>query len=652
MTASSSPVAPTRGRLTPIGITDAQITDGVWAEWQRDNAAISLPHAQKWMERDGTLDAFRRLQPGGEDLGERRPIWFSDSDIYKVLEGASWELARDGADRETLGAQVDAIIALIAATPDEDGYLNTYVQAGLGERFQNLQMSHEMYCMGHLIQAAVAHHRATGGDALLNVATRVADHLVEEFGDGRRPESDGHQEIEMALVELYRSTGTRAYLDLAKQFIDGRGVGIFEEEPGSPVDGVYLQDDVPLRDRTRILGHAVRAMYYLAGAIDVAVETDDRELLDVVQRISDSVTAEQLYLTGALGSRQHMEALGEPHELPQDVGYGETCATIGFMGVVWRLLLATGESRYADLFERGLYNLFSASTSLDRKGFFYSNPGQRRRELPAAPEDDRPDRAEAPGTRPAWFWCACCPPNVIRTVASLGAYAVTSDAEGVQLQQFLPGEYAIDTPAGRVRLRVQTAYPAEGAIEVTVLEAPADAWTLSVRRPGWVRDATVFTEGAVNAAEATVGVDAVSVSGVWAAGDRMVVEFGMKPRWTVGHPAADAVRGTVALERGPVVYALESIDQAAGIDLESVVVDADAPLAEVDLTIDDVPVRALRAHGRRVAGEAWEGFPWADRAEVEAAENGEPIELTFIPYALWANRGPSTMRVHVPVLSR
>ncbi|WP_179085238.1 glycoside hydrolase family 127 protein [Microbacterium sp. RU33B] len=652
MTSHTSPVAPTRGRLSPLGIGDAHLTDGVWAAWQRDNAATSLPHAQKWMERDGSLDAFRRLHPGADDLGERRSIWFSDSDIYKVLEGASWELARDSDDRAAVQEQVDALIALVAAAQAEDGYVNTYVQAGLGQRFENLQMSHEMYCMGHLIQAAVAHHRATGGDALLAVAVRAADHLVAEFGEGRRPESDGHQEIEMALVELYRTTGTRAYLDLARQFIDGRGVGIFVEEPGSPVDGVYLQDDVPLRQRERILGHAVRAMYYLAGAIDVAVETDDTELLAAVQRISDSVTSEQLYLTGALGSRQHMEALGEPHELPQDVGYGETCATIGYMGVAWRLLLATGEARYADLFERGLYNLFAASTSLDRTGFFYSNPGQRRRALPAAPVDDRPDRAEAPGTRPAWFWCACCPPNVIRTVASLGAYAMTSDAHGIQVQQFFPGEYTIHTDAGSVRLGVQTRYPDDGVIEITVLESPAAPWKLSVRRPGWVRHAEVTTNGQIAGLQAIVEGDAVSLTAEFAAGDRMVVAFEVEPRWTVGHPAADAVRGTVALERGPVVYALESVDQNPGIDLESIVVDADAPVTEVDIAIGDVGVRALRAQGRRVDGRAWAGFPWADRADAESATGEDPVDLTFIPYALWANRGPSTMRVHVPVLSR
>lgn len=654
MTDSGAPVRPTRGRLRPIAVADAELTTGTWARWQDDNAALTFPHARAWLERDGAVDNFRRLLPDhGVDV-PRQGMWFSDSDVYKVLEGAAWEMARPGAEHDpVLHSVVEDFIALIGSVQDEDGYVNTYVQAGLAKRWANLQSSHEMYCLGHLIQAAVAHHRATGRDELLAIAVRAADRLVSDFGHRRRRESDGHEQIEMALVELYRVTGTGAYLDLAKQFIDDRGSDVFTATPEWPVDRVYLQDDVPLRSRERIAGHAVRAVYYLSGAADVAVETDDEDLLDAVRRITDEMTRTQLYVTGALGSRAHQEELGDAHELPQDLGYGETCATIGHIGLSWRLLLATGDERYADLIERGLFNLFAASTALDRQGFFYSNPGHRRRALPAAPVDGKPGRADAPGTRPAWFWCACCPPNILRTVASLGAYALTHDADGVQLHQFLPGRYRAQTELGPIVISVHTDYPADGRIRIVVEESPDRPWSLSIRHPSWAADVSVDVLRADSASASAPAVtdagDVITVTQVWSAGDRVELDIPMTPRWTVGHPAADAVRGTVALERGPVVYALESRDQEPGVDLEAVAVDTSSRLEEVPFEVAGESTIAIRATGRAVDLTPWRESGWAALDAVSGeAGSGRPTTLTFIPYALWANRGPSQMRVHVP----
>ncbi|WP_076681187.1 glycoside hydrolase family 127 protein [Microbacterium sp. RU33B] len=657
MTDIDAPIHPTAGRLRPIGVGDADLTSGPWAKWQQDNAAITFPHARAWLERDGAVDNFRRLLPDHGVDSPRQGMWFSDSDVYKVLEGAAWEMARVGASSDpVMRTVVDDLISLIGSVQEEDGYINTNVQAGLARRWTNLQSSHEMYCIGHLIQAAVAHYRASGSDDLLSVATRAADRLVADFGQRRRRESDGHQQIEMAMVELYRVTGTTAYLDLAKQFIDDRGSDVFTPTPAWPVDRVYLQDDVPLRDRDRIAGHAVRALYYLSGATDVAVETDDSELLDAVRRIADDIARTQMYVTGALGSRAHQEELGDAHELPQDLGYGETCATIGHIGLSWRLLLATGEQKYADVIERGLYNLLAASTSADRRGFFYSNPGHRRRALPAAPVDGKPGRADAPGTRPAWFWCACCPPNILRTIASLGAYALTSDDDGVQLHQFFPGRYRAQTKAGRITVDVETIYPADGRVTVIVRDCPDDVWRLSIRRPGWAEHVHVAVVDEAEAAlqDAHIDTDGViSVRREWKPGDRVHIDIPVTPRWTVGHPAADAVRGTVVLERGPVVYALESHDQEAGVDLETVEVDTSSTVRETPVEIAGERTLALAVDGRVIDDSLWVESGWVPLAAV----SGEGVAstatmLTFIPYALWANRGPSQMRVHVPRASR
>ena len=526
--------------LAPLSIRQVEITGGFWGRWQDRNRSITMPHSLKWLERDGALDNLRRLF-ATDGVPERRGMLFSDSDLYKVLEGMAWDLGRQPSPE--IEAILDDAVQVLEKAQLDDGYLNSWVQAGKAERFEDLPHGHEMYCAGHLIQAGVAHARTTGRPEFLAVARRLADNLVREFGDRRRVDVDGHPEIETALVELYRHTGERSYLDLAKQFIDVRGYGVIGK---GDFGSAYFQDEVPVREQDTVVGHSVRALYLLAGFLDVYLETGETALLEAAERQWSSMVAEKTYLTGAVGSRFEGEAFGDPFELPPDLIYGETCAGIASVMATWRLLLATGEGKYADLIERTLHNLFAASTSTAGDGFFYVNPVQRRQPWAAAPEDGKPQRSDAPGTRPAWFDCACCPPNILRTVASLSTYLATADAAGLQLHLYAPAVMTVPMGQGTVRLTVETEYPADGVVTVRIQDAPEQPWTLSLRIPAWSRGARLEVAGeSRDAAPDDKGY--VRVERTWAAGDVARLVLPMPVRLTVAHPAVDAVRGSVAI---------------------------------------------------------------------------------------------------------
>ena len=423
------PVAPTPDaacRLRPVPLGAVTITGGLWAARRQVNGDVAVPSGRERLESAGNLDNLRIA--AGTMSGEPRGPVFMDSDVYKWLEAAAWEYARRPSE-ELLEAQRE-ITAIIAAAQQPDGYLDSIVQLEQdGERYRELGWSHEHYCAGHLFQAAVAQVRCTGDRGLLDVAVRLADHLVRTFGENGRHDLDGHPEVEMALVELYRETGTRDYLDLARYFVEARGrerIVAYGREPA------YFADRVPVREQTTVEGHAVRAVYLGAGAADVAVELGDAELLAALERQFAAMEATKTYVTGGLGSRWDGEAFGDPYELPPDRAYAETCAAIGGVYWAWRMLLATGDPRYADAAERKLFNGFLAGVSLSGDEFFYVNPLHLR-------EDALADESRSPahGRRP-WFDVACCPPNIMRTLASLPGYLATTDDDGVQLHQYAP----------------------------------------------------------------------------------------------------------------------------------------------------------------------------------------------------------------------
>jgi DUF1680 family protein len=635
-------VATERLAVHPLGLDQVRLTGGFFGDWQRANRDVTAPHALSWLEKDGSVDNLRRI--GAGQPGPHHGMWFSDSDVHKVLEALSWDLGR--APSAQLESAVAGLIEVLHNAQRSDGYLNSYVQGGFEVRWDNLVMSHELYCMGHLIQAGVAHHRATGRADLLDIAAAAADCVVRDFGDNQRKDTDGHPVIETALVELYRETGRRAYLDLALQLINVRGYGVLN--PKGHFDSPYYQDATPVRQQTTVVGHAVRALYLLAGVVDVYLETGEQALLDSAMRQWDSMVATKLYLTGAVGSRFEGESFGEEYELPPDLVYGETCATIASMMVAWRLLLATGESRFADAMERALYNLVAGSTSVQRNAFFYNNPAQRRVARPAAANDGRQQRAEAPGTRPEWFQCACCPPNIMRTVASLAAFVATHDASGLQLHHFLPASVTAPVGAGLVALSVRTAYPDDGAVRITLDDATEGEWTLALRLPRWCREFELTVNGDLVEVSAN-GRGYLELTRRWQAGDVVAYTMAMPPRFTVAHPAVDAVHGMAAIERGPVVYCFESVDQPSTVDLNHVELRVDEAMTEeLDANLPGGAAVVARVPAVARDDSNWGRTGWATLGD-EPARRDTDVMLTAIPYHLWANRGPSVMRIFTPI---
>ncbi|MFC7534482.1 glycoside hydrolase family 127 protein [Actinoplanes sp. GCM10030250] len=593
-----------------------RIDGGFWGELQERNRHAILPHITHWLDRTGWLRNF------STSPGRRRGREFSDSEIYKFLEALAWELGRSPSAE--LQAVFDETVALVADAQLPDGYLNTrFGRPGQEPRWSDLEWGHELYCLGHLIQAGVARAR-TGhpDDLLVQVACRAANLVCDTFGEDGIPSMDGHPVIEPALVELYRVTGDRRYLEQARLFVERRGHGTL---PDIEFGRAYYQDDMPVRDATVFRGHAVRAVYLAAGALDLADETGDDELLDAVMRQWRRTVARRVYVTGGIGSRHQDEAFGEDFVLPPDRAYSETCAGVGSVMVAWRLLLASGDPACADLIERTLYNVIATSPAADGKAFFYANT-LHRREIGEMPDPDRPNPRPTATVRAPWFEVSCCPTNVARTMASLSGYVATEDADGIQLHQYVSGTVAD-------RFTVITRYPAEGEIAIRIDREIDDPWSLSLRVPEWAGSGATLTVGG-HTWEVEPGY--VTERRRWRAGDEVVLCLPMEPRFTYPDPRVDAVRGCVAVERGPLVYALESVDVPGVGSVDEVRVDAGHPPVMVD---GRVVVR-----GRRVSVEE-SAVPYSARPYRVVGE--DLGEIPLVAYHSWANRGPSTMRVWV-----
>jgi uncharacterized protein len=623
-----SPTASAVGRHRPVQEPGARLTGALLRDWQRRSHDASLPLALRQMEAAGNLGNLRLAVSGGTD-GYRGPV-FMDSDLYKTLEAIGWELAHDPSP-ELAEFAADAV-ALIEKAQQPDGYLNSYVQVTGTPRYSKLSSSHEMYCAGHLIQAAVAHARTQGETPLLGVARRFADHLVGHFG-GREEGIDGHPVIETALVELYRETGHAPYLNLASQFVEQRGRGLIGD---SGFGSRYLQDHTPVRESTEVVGHAVRALYLEAGVVDVAVETGDSELLaSSVTRWEDMV-ATKTSLTGGIGSRHDGESFGDSFELPPDRAYNETCAAIAAIQWSWRLLLATGESRYADHIERLLYNGFGASVAADGQRFFYVNPLQRR---------DGHYEQDDPGRRREWFSCACCPPNIMRMLASIDHYLATTTPDDVlYMHQFTGASVGANLAGGTLRVEMTTRYPWSGTVDVHVRSAPPEACGLAVRIPVWCREARFTVNGSPLAPD-PAGRGYLIVRRHWMPGDVLRCDLDTTPRLTYPGRRIDALRGTVAVERGPLVYCFEQADQSAGTDIEDLALDpVDLPERADDLP-GVGPTVTLAVGGERLAPVASAGLPYGTAPDAPA---GAPATAVAVPYFQWDNRDGRAMRIWMP----
>lgn len=674
--AQARPVAP-GGPRRGLGVGELRLDGGFWGALQETNAQATLRHCLDWMEQLGWLGNFDRVAEGA--TGGERPGWqFSDSEVYKLLEALAWEYGRTG--DPSVDALLGKVVDRVAAAQDEDGYLNTcFGHAGQAARYSDLSTGHELYVTGHLLQAAVARVRTIGRaggkggeDPLVDVARRAADHVCREFGaDGRGSDGQagicGHPEIEVGLAELGRALGEPRYTEQARLFVERRGHGTLA--PIALLSPAYFQDDVPVRDADVWRGHAVRALYLAAGAVDVAVDTHDDDLRAAVERQWTRSVERRTYLTGGMGSRHQDEGFGDDWELPPDRAYCETCAGVASVMVSWRLLLATGEARYADLIERTLYNVVATSPRVDGRAFFYANPLQQRE--PGA--DVRPDavnpRAEG-GVRAPWFDVSCCPTNVARTLASWQAYAAfveetpagSSDGGAtdagvvVSLAQYAAGDLrvALDSDGsgqdGELALRVTTEYPHDGRVRVEVTGAPARPVTLRLRVPHWADGATLARTGGAGTggAPTAVGPGWATVTTL-AVGDVVTLDLPVGPRLTWPDPRVDAVRGTVAVERGPLVLAVESVDLPDGVLLDHVRLDPGvAPRAVGDGAVVRAGLVPLPGDG---AGTP--PFASGTSAGAQVPPSGtrtDALDLTLVPYHRWAERGPSTMRVFVPAL--
>lgn len=593
---------------------------GFWSSWRATNRREALPYGHDKLASSGVLSNFEVA--AGRRQGAFRNKLFADSDLYKWLEAASYELANE--PDAVLERRVDDAVALIAAAQKPDGYVDTFYQLGDYEkRWTNITHNHELYCAGHMFQAAVAHFRATGKRSFLDVARRLADHIDLVFGPGRKQAAPGHPEIEMGLVELYRVTGEKRYLDAARFFIDTRGRGTIG---GSP----YHQDHLPVREAAEMAGHAVRQVYLLAGAADVHLETGDRSLLEACERLWLDMTTRKMSLTGGIGARYEGEAFGESYELPNDRAYNETCAQIGSVMWNWRLLLATGQARYADFIEWTLYNGVLSGVSLDGKRFFYMNPLLSRGAV----------------ERSGWFECACCPPNVMRTLSSVHNYFATASESGLQIHLYdTAGIRAAIAGAGEVFLAVDTKYPWEPSVRITI-ESPGTAeWTLALRIPAWCKGAHARINGEKSAAGKPGSY--LEIRRRWRTGDAVALELPLALVVHEAHPWIEAARGCVALTRGPLVYCFEEHDQPKGVRILDSALVADAAMKTAwrpDLLGGVVTIRAA---GRLLDRPGWSGRLYRVFGSAAAARS-RAVGLTAIPYYAWANRARAPMTVWLP----
>jgi hypothetical protein len=620
------PVAPSGGELRPLGIDDVRIRGGFWADRQELNHNAMIEHCEYWVEWAGWVANFDAARDGllpHAHTGRE----FADSDVYKLLEAMAWEIGRTG--DQAMDARFRAIVDRIAPVQEPDGYLNTYFgRSGQAPRYSDLEWGHELYCYGHLIQAAIARGRTTGADLFVEIARRAADHVCETFGPDGLQGVCGHPEIEVALAEFSRYTGDRKYLEQAALFIERRGHHTLADiEFGRQ----NFQDETPLRETEVMSGHAVRALYLAAGGVDVAVETGDDALLAALQtQVSDTV-AKRTYLTGGMGAHHEGESFGLDYELPPDRSYSETCAGVGSIMVNFRLLLATGDPRYSDTIERTLYNVVAGSPGEDGTSFFYTNTLHQRIPGATPPVDEQSPRASS-SLRAPWFEVSCCPTNVARTIASLGTYIATATQDGLQLHQFVTGEVRGEVADGVVAVAVETAYPHDGSVRVTVAETNDSEWELAIRVPGWAGSGGSIIVGDGEPEAVTPGM--VRVKRRFAVGDTIELRLDVAPHFTYPDPRVDAVRGSVAVEAGPLVLCAESVDLPAGAEVN-------------ELRIDDTVAPRLRDGRVIVAGRLarFEPRDWPYGVAAEQPDVSDDLEIALTAYHDRANRGPATMRV-------
>ena len=635
--------------IRPVAFTSVKVTDNFWGQRLKANREVTIPLAFRKCEETGRYKNFEKAAHPS-DTTQFQGLLFDDTDVYKTIEGASYAM-QTFPDRK-LDRYVDSVIAIVAAAQEPDGYL--YTPRTMNPRQRNMRRmgarrwdmeedgSHELYNLGHLIEAAVAHHQATGKRSLLDVAIRFADCADRELGlgAGQRLKTPGHQIAEMALARLYLATGEKRYLALAKFFLDHRGHDKTTRRTIHKTP-MYAQEHLPVTQQEEAVGHAVRATYMYSGMADVAALTGDSSYVKAIDKIWSNIVGKKLYLTGGIGATRPGESFGDNYALPNLTAYCETCAAIGNVYLNHRLFLLHGDGKYYDVLERTLYNGLLSGVSIGGDAFFYPNPLEA--------DGKYAFNADYTRERQPWFGCACCPSNICRFIPSLPGYVYAVRDKSVYVNLFMGNTATLDVDGRKVELRQTTRYPHEGAVRVDVSPRGKQALTLRIRIPGWARDEAapggLYTFSDKREAGYRVSLNGHPADGklengyfcitrTWRKGDAVEVAFDMSARVVTAKPQVEADRGRIAVERGPLVYCAESADNA--FDLQSTLLGARPTFEEVARPELLGGIVELRTKAQSVFYDA--------RGLLQTREVG----LQLIPYYAWNHRGVGKMAVWLP----
>lgn len=650
-----------------LGLLESRVTGGFWAGKIDMVVSEMLPY--QWLalndevpgaEPSHAVENFRIA--AGEASGEFNGTVFQDSDVAKWLEAASYSLAHH--PDAVLEARVDEVIRLIAKAQAPDGYVNTYFMVmAPDKRWADLAWGHELYCAGHLIEAAVAHNASTGKTMLLDVARRYADCIDKAFGagPGKIRGVCGHPEIELALFRLWRVTGEVRYRDLAVFFVEERGrdpaafdgkqpLGASTSTPWPATSGSYgfvipktkwfgrdyMQNHAPAREQPDATGHAVRAAYLYAAMAEEYAATGDESLLRALRTLWDSAVARRMYITGGIGSQAHGERFTSDYDLPSDTAYAETCASIGLAFWASRMTEIEGDSRYADVFERALYNGVLSGVSLDGTRYFYVNP------LEAVPDAiaSRQDHEHVKGRRAQWNACACCPPNIARMVASVASYIYGASEDSLWVHQYAESEAALSLMGTKLRVTQKTDYPWGGAISIAVYPEREVEFGLMLRIPAWCSSFACGVNGRPVSNDARVK-GYLKIRRLWKDGDRVELKLRMEPRVLCADPKIPELAGKLAIQRGPLVYCVESCDNGEG--LHSLVLDPDGEVgSEFDEAMMGGSVRVIASGVREETYSSASMAPYPDAR----SRKYSPARIIAVPYHQWGNRVPGAeMRV-------
>ena len=583
--------------IEQIDFSHVKINDNFWSPRLSKHVSATLPVCIDQIENQ--TGRIRNFENAAKGAGEHSGIFFDDSDVYKALEGMAYSLINNP-DPE-LEKKADEWIDKFAAAQRPDGYINTfYTLTGLDKRWTNMD-KHEMYCAGHMIEAGVAYYQATGKRKLLDVCIRMADHMMSQFGPGKRHWVPGHEEIELALVKLYQTTQEQKYLDFAYWLLEERGHGHGTMGGEEKWDPVYYQDIIPVRRLTDISGHAVRCMYLYCGMADVAALKQDTGYIAAMDRLWDDVVLRNMYITGGIGSSRDNEGFTEDYDLPNRDAYCETCASVGM--VLWnqRMNQFTGDSKYIDVLERSMYNGALAGISLTGDRFFYVNPLE----------------SKGDHHRQEWYGCACCPSQLSRFLPSIGSYIYATSENALWVNLYIGNTTQAAIDGTEITIQQETDYPWDGSVKLTVSPQKAIQKEIRLRIPGWCQNYTLSVNGEQLDAPQEKGY---AVINDWQSGDVITLDMDMPVEVVAADPLVKENLGKRAIQRGPLVYCMEEVDNPSHFD-------------QTELNSNSVFQTSFNSN-------------LLNGVEIIQANNGQQ-STTFIPYYAWDNRKPGKMKVWV-----